>query len=161
MNIAIGADCYGFDLKEAIKVYLLSQKHELQDIGISAGDSKTPYYETASLVANLVGTQQVERGVLICGTGMGMAIVANKFPGVYAAVCENTHAAKKSRSINNSNVLTLGGMFTTPILAQDILETWLMTGFTQDWEPDIQTWLEHSMKDIAELEIAQFKAQLK
>lgn len=141
--------------------YLLSQEHKLQDTGISTRDSTTPYYQTASLVAKLVGTQQVERGVLICGTGMGMAIVANKFPGVYAAVCENTHAAKKARSINNANVLTLGGMFTTPLLAQDILETWLTTAFTQNWEPDIQAWLEHSMKDIAELEIAQFKEPLK
>ena len=87
---------------------------------------------------------------------MGMAIIANKFPGVYAAVCENTHAAEKSRSINNANVLTLGGMFTTPQLAQEILNTWLSTDFAQGWDPAIQAWLENSLTEIAELESTQF-----
>ena len=87
---------------------------------------------------------------------MGMAIIANKYPGVYAAVCENIHAAEKARSINNSNVLTLGGLFTTSLLAQDIVEAWLNTEFTQGWDLEIQTWLENSMQDIAELETEQF-----
>jgi ribose 5-phosphate isomerase B len=156
MKIALGADSYGFDLKEAVKAYLISQGHEVQDAGIETGDSPTPYYQTASVVAQLVTTQQVDRGILCCGTGMGMAIIANKFPGVYAAVCENTHAAEKSRSINNSNVLTLGGMFTTPMLAHDIVNTWLSTEFAEGWDPTIQAWLENSMKDIFELETQQF-----
>ena len=156
MKIALGADIYGFDLKEAVKAYLLAQGHEVEDLGIDTDDATTPYYQTALNVAKLVSAHQVDRGILCCGTGMGMAIIANKFSGVYAAVCENAHAAEKSRSINNSNVLTMGGMFTTPTLAQNIVETWLKTEFTQGWDPDIQAWLDNSMKDIAELETAQF-----
>ena len=151
MKIALGADSDGFNLKEAVKKYLHSQNYELQDIGVSSSDGETPYYQIAAQVGKLVATQQVERGVLVCGTGMGMAIIANKLPGVYAAVCENTHAAKQARSLNNANVLTLGEMFTTPLLAQDIIDIWLSTDFTQDWD-DCQAWLENSMKDIAQLE---------
>ena len=156
MKIVLGADSYGFDLKQTIKSALLDQGHDIQDIGIQTSDAETPYYQTAAEVAKLVSTQQVERGILVCGTGMGMAIIANKFPGVYAAVCENTHAAEKSRSINNANVLTLGGMFTTPILAQDILKVWLDTPFAQGWEPGIQSWLETSLQEITALEKEQF-----
>lgn len=156
MKIAIGADSYGFELKQTVKAYLLTQRHDLQDLGLTHQQGETPYYQTAAKVARLVATRQVERGILCCGTGMGMAIIANKFPGVYAAVCENTHAAEKARSINNSNLLTLGGMFTTPQLAEAIVETWLQTAFTQGWDPAIQAWLNQAMIDIEELETAQF-----
>ena len=156
MKIALGADGYGFELKRAIASYLLAQGHSIEDAGIATSDDETPYYQTAAVVAKQVSAGQVDRGILVCGTGMGMAIIANKFPGVYAAVCENTHAAEKSRSINNANVLTLGGMFTTPQLAQEILNTWLSTDFAQGWDPAIQAWLENSLTEIAELESTQF-----
>ncbi|NEQ06360.1 MAG: RpiB/LacA/LacB family sugar-phosphate isomerase [Moorea sp. SIO4E2] len=110
----------------------------------------------ASEVAQRVGSQQADRGILVCGTGMGMAIIANKHPGVYAAVCENTNAAEKSRSINNSKVLTLGGFITSPEVAVEIVDTWLTTEFKSGWEPPIQEWLENSIKDIAILENEQF-----
>jgi ribose 5-phosphate isomerase B len=157
MKIALGADAYGFELKEAVKQYLLSKGIEVEDFGISDRHTEIPYYETASVVAKLVGNQQVDRGILMCGTGMGMAIIANKHPGVYAAVCENINAAEKSRSINNSNVLTLGGFITSPQAALEIVDTWLAAEFTQGWEPAIQEWLQNSMKDIAKLENQQFE----
>ncbi|NWF62186.1 MAG: RpiB/LacA/LacB family sugar-phosphate isomerase [Fischerella sp.] len=156
MKIALGADFYGFELKEAVKQHLLNKGIEVEDLGISDRTATTPYYETATVVAQRVGNQQAERGILVCGTGMGMAIVANKHPGVYAAVCENPNAAEKSRSINNSNILTLGGFITSPEDALAIVDTWLNTEFTQGWEASIQEWLQNSMQDIAQLEKQQF-----
>ncbi|WP_293124496.1 RpiB/LacA/LacB family sugar-phosphate isomerase [Okeania sp. SIO1I7] len=117
MKILLGADTYGFHLKEAVKQYLLNQELEVEDVGISDRLTETPYYHIASEVAKRVGSNQEYRGILVCGTGMGMAIIANKHPNVYAAVCESIYAAQKSRSINNSNILTLGGLITTPQVA--------------------------------------------
>ncbi|NEO66946.1 MAG: RpiB/LacA/LacB family sugar-phosphate isomerase [Moorea sp. SIO4G2] len=156
MKIAVGADSYGFDLKQAVKEYLINKGIEIEDVAINEQEAETPYYQIASEVAQRVGNQQADRGILVCGTGMGMAIIANKHPGVYAAVCENTNAAEKSRSINNSNVLTLGGFITSPEVAVEIVDTWLTTEFTSGWEPPIQEWLENSIKDIAILENEQF-----
>jgi len=156
MKIAIGADIYGFELKEAVKQHLQKKGIEIEDIGVNNSTQETPYYQVADQVSKMVETQQVERGILVCGTGMGMAIIANKYPHVYAAVCENSFAAEKSRSINNSNVLTMGGFVTTPLVAQEIVDVWLSTEFKQGWEPDIQEWLENSMKDIAKIEKQQF-----
>lgn len=156
MKIAIGADSYGFALKEAMKQHLQNKGIEVEDIGVNNSTEETPYYQVAAQVSKMVGTQQVERGILVCGTGMGMAIIANKHPHVYAAVCESSFAAEKSRSINNSNVLTLGGFVTTPLVAQEIVDIWLTTEFKQGWEPDIQEWLQNSMKDISKIEKKQF-----
>jgi ribose 5-phosphate isomerase B len=156
MKIAIGADFYGLPLKEFIKDYLLSHDYEIQDYGVNDSADLTPYYQTADEVAKSVSNKEFERGILVCGTGMGMSIIANKHSGVYAAVCESTFAAEKSRSINNSNILTLGSMVTTNAVAKDIVEIWLKTEFTQGWETDIQEWLQSSMNDISSIENKQF-----
>ncbi|NJK74958.1 MAG: RpiB/LacA/LacB family sugar-phosphate isomerase [Oscillatoriales cyanobacterium RU_3_3] len=156
MKIVLGADPYGFNLKEAVKQYLQDKGVEIEDLGVSDTAKETPYYQVASEVAKQVGSHQADRGILVCGTGMGMAIIANKHPGVYAAVCETTYAAEKSRSINNSNVLTLGGFITTPEAAREIVDIWLSTQFTQGWEQPIQEWLQNSMQDIAQIEEQQF-----
>jgi ribose 5-phosphate isomerase B len=159
MKIAIGADSYGCELKEAVKQYLIDKGIEVEDYGVNSTTEDKPYYQTASEVAKQVGSHQSDRGILFCGTGMGMAIIANKHPNVYAAVCENSEAAKNSRSINNSNILTLGGFITPPELAQEIVETWLTTEFTQGWDEALQAWLKNSMEDIANLERQQFSCK--
>lgn len=156
MKIALGADSYGFNLKEAVKQHLVNKGIEVEDVGINDQEDQTPYYQTASEVAQRVGSQQVSRGLLVCSTGMGMAIIANKHPSVYAAVCENTKAAEQSRSINNSNILTLGELVTPPEVALEIVDTWLTTEFKFGWEAHIQQWLENSMKDIVIFENQQF-----
>ncbi|MDJ0572009.1 MAG: RpiB/LacA/LacB family sugar-phosphate isomerase [Pleurocapsa sp. MO_192.B19] len=156
MKISMGADPYGFNLKEAVKKHLEQKGIEIEDLGVCNSTQETPYYQVASEVANRVGNHQADRGILVCGTGMGMAIIANKHPHVYAAVCETAYAASKSRSINNANVLTLGGFVTTPEIAREIVDIWLNTEFTEGWEPPIQEWLHNSMKDIAQLEQQQF-----
>lgn len=91
-----------------------------------ASPRNSKYYRVAGPTTKWPGKPgRAERALLVCGSGMGMAIVANKAPGVYAAVCENVEAARKARSINNSNVLTLGEMVTSAELAQEIVKVWL------------------------------------
>lgn len=87
---------------------------------------------------------------------MGMAIIANKCPGIYAAVCETIEAAEMSRSLNNINILMLGELLTTPHFAKKIIDVWLTTEFTKGWKPSTQEWLHQSMKDIEQIENQQF-----
>ncbi len=156
MKIAIGADSYGLPLKDPIKEYLISNDYEIKDYGVNDSSDLTPYYKIADDVAQRVRNGKFERAILICGTGMGMSIIANKHSRIYAAVCESTFAAEKSRSINNSNILTLGSMLTTDAVAKDIVDVWLKTEFTEGWDPSIQDWLKNSMDDISSFENKQF-----
>jgi ribose 5-phosphate isomerase B len=156
MKIAVGADPFGLDLKTTVKNHLLELGHECLDLGGSS-DNERPYYEVARELAHKVGAGEVERGILVCGTGMGMAIIANKHAGVYAAVCEDSAAAAKARSINNANVLTLGGMVTAPFKANEIVDAFLSTGFKSGWGDEIQAFLDRSMTDIRDIEREEFR----
>jgi len=156
MNIALGADDYGFPLKQMIKEHLVGKAYTVQDIGVQSAQDDTPYYEIAGEVAKGIINKTFDRAILFCGTGMGMAIIANKYPGIYAAVCESAYSAEKSRSINNANILTLGAMVSTGPVAMEIVDVWLTTEFTQGWDLQAQDWLRNSMKDIATLEAKQF-----
>lgn len=156
MRVVLGCDGYGYELKEAVRDFL--EERGLAVLDLSPRKDQRPYYETAQEAAGRVASGQAERAVLVCGTGMGMAIMANKREGVYAAVCENAEAARKSRSINNSNVLALGGMVTSPETMREIVAAWLDTGFTQDWPAEVQGWLESSMQAIASLERERFRS---
>jgi ribose 5-phosphate isomerase B len=157
MKIAVGADKYGYQLLQSVKTFLQENNVEVEDYGVTDPESETPYYQVASAVASKISTGEFQKGVLICGTGMGMAIMANKHSGVYAAVCENSVAAERARSINDSNVLTLGGFVTTDTAAREIVNTWLKTEFTQGWEKPVADWLHNSKKDIDRIEQEQFK----
>lgn len=150
MKIVVGSDDYGRCLAANVCQWL-GKIHDLQIL-----PGARPYYEVAWEAAGLVSRGKAERAVLVCGSGMGMAIVANKAPGVYAAVCENAEAARKARSINNSNVLTLGEMVTTPEAAQEIVKVFLDTPFACGWPSEIQGFLHDSMVRIADLEKQSF-----
>ncbi|CAB4433760.1 unnamed protein product [Rhizophagus irregularis] len=107
-------------------------------------------FELASLAGErkkLENSRRIKRN-FICGTGMGMSIIANKVPGVYASPCQDVRTVFDSRGINNSNVLTLGSMVTNNDNAKEIIETWLKTSFTSGWEgkQDVKDFLENSMK---------------
>lgn len=133
-RIVIGSDGSGFTLKEAVKKHLEEQGYEVTDLGTQSADHPRMYYEVAHDVAPLISSGNFERGILICGTGMGMSILANKYPHVYAAVCENTYAAMKCRAINNANILTMGGWITAPWVGCDITDAFLHTEFLENLE---------------------------
>jgi ribose 5-phosphate isomerase B len=151
MKIGIGADPFGIGLKETVKEHLESKGHECVDLGGAAGEDRS-YYDVAHELGGRIASGEIERGVLVCGTGMGMAIIANKHPGVYAAVCEDASSAAKARSINNANVLTLGELVTAPFRAREIVDAFLDTEFKSGWDADTRSFLDRSMVDIDRLE---------
>ena len=145
-KIIIGSDKSGFQLKEAVKAHLVEAGYEVTDAGSQSEE------KAAENVAPRVGGGEFEKGILICGTGMGMSIVANKHKGVYAAVCENTYAAEKSRAINNANILTMGGWITGEVVGCQIADTFLNTEFTQNLEEWRANNLRNAEKKVKEIE---------
>lgn len=127
-RIALGADHAGFKLKEFVKKLLEEKGIEVIDVGTYT-EERSHYPIYAQKVAQMVSKGEIERGILICGSGIGMSIVANKFKGVRAALCHNIYSAKYSRLHNNSNILCLGGRVTGEDLTKEIVETWLETPF--------------------------------
>ncbi|GIX06501.1 MAG: ribose 5-phosphate isomerase B [Candidatus Poribacteria bacterium] len=128
MRIAVGSDHAAFELKEAIEAHLKDQGHEVVDVGTHSLES-TDYPSYGEAVGKLVASGQVERGIVCCGTGVGISIAANKVPGVRAAVCWNTEVARLTRLHNDANVLALAGRFIAVPHALMIVDAWLQTEF--------------------------------
>jgi ribose 5-phosphate isomerase B len=126
--IALGADHAGYEFKEKIKELLKSFRIEFQDFGTDSTES-TDYPDFAHKVAAAVSSGKATSGILICGTGIGMSIVANKHRGVRAAVVESVKAAKLAREHNDANILALGVRITAWGTAQEIIKTFLNTTF--------------------------------
>lgn len=127
--VALGADHAGFKLKEALKAWLIQGGHQVLDFGTNTSES-VDYPDYALQVAEAVANAKAERGLLVCGTGVGMAMAANKVPGVRAAFCPDLLTARLSREHNDANVLALGGRIMGRELAIEILKVWLATAFT-------------------------------
>lgn len=156
-EIVVGADGFGADLKDAVVAHLVEKGHSVTDLGTDT------YYQTAADVARRVQGHDSVKGMLFCGTGMGVGIIANKFSKVSAATCENVAAARASRSINDSNVLALGGLVTSPADARSIVDAWLeqehgkppvAEGETPPdwWTSDVEAFLEAKWPDIEKIE---------
>jgi ribose 5-phosphate isomerase B len=128
MKIAIGSDHGGFELKEKIRGLLIELGHEVQDVGCYSPDP-VDYPVLGREVAKSVASARCERGILVCGTGIGMSLVANRIPGVRAALCHDIFTARMSREHNDSNILCMGGRVTGPGLAEEMVKVWLMTPF--------------------------------
>jgi ribose 5-phosphate isomerase B len=128
MKISLGSDHAGFELKEDLRGYLAEQKVEGIDLGVY-NEEPVDYPDIGASVAQKVSRGEVDRGILICGSGIGMSIVANRFPGVRAALCHDLYTARISREHNDANLLILGGRLIGKGLAREILKVWLETGF--------------------------------
>lgn len=128
MRVAVGSDHAGLTLKTALVEHLRAQGHEVEDVGTHDSRS-TDYPDYASAVAQRVADGRAERGLLVCGTGLGMAIAANKVHGVRAVTVSDTFSAHASREHNDANVLCLGERVVGGGLARDILDTWMRASF--------------------------------
>lgn len=128
MKIIIGSDHGGFELKEDLKAQLAELNMEAVDVG-TYSEASTDYPDYGRAVAARVSSGEFERGILICGTGIGMSMVANRFPGVRAALVHDLYTARLSREHNDANLLVLGGRVTGKGLAREILKLWLKTQF--------------------------------
>ena len=128
MRIIVGADHGGVELKQLIVKYLRDKGHQVEDVGTHSAEP-VDYPTYAIQVAGAVRNYRVERGILVCGSGIGMCITANRVPGVRAALVYEPYGAKMSRKHNDSNILCLGGRFIGRDLAIEIVDTWLKTPF--------------------------------
>lgn len=127
-SIIIGSDHAAFPLKEKVKNFLKGKGVQVVDAGCES-ESSVNYAEYGMKVAGAVSRGDYHRGVLLCGTGLGMSMVANRFPHVRAALCNDLFSAQMSRRHNNSNILVLGGRVIGEALAMEIVKAWLETTF--------------------------------
>ncbi|TBV83432.1 MAG: ribose 5-phosphate isomerase B [Desulfobulbaceae bacterium] len=128
MKIALGCDHGGFGLKATVLALLRELGHTVEDCGVMAGET-ADYPNIAADVCSRVASGAAERGILLCGTGIGVAIAANRNPVIRAALCSESFSARMSREHNDANVLCLGGRTLGPGLAEEIVRIWLSTQF--------------------------------
>ncbi|MBC7087761.1 MAG: ribose 5-phosphate isomerase B [Tissierellales bacterium] len=128
MKIGIGSDHGGYELKEELKKYMIEKGIEVVDFGTN-DLSSVDYPDYAKLVAEAVINKEVERGVVICGTGIGISIAANKIKGIRCALCSDTYSARMSMEHNNANMIALGGRVLGVDLAKEILNAYLSANF--------------------------------
>ncbi len=156
ITLAIASDKSGFPLKQAVVEYLNDRNDiVVTDFGIPSLDQAQPYDVQAAKVARAIQRGKADRGILICGTGQGMAIVANKHKGVYAVVADTVFAGARGRAINNTNVLTMGGWITAPYLGIEIVKSWLALSFTETME-DRAVWLKDAFDRVRSIEEENF-----
>jgi ribose 5-phosphate isomerase B len=157
IKIAIASDLSGFVLKEELVGHLEQRADvEIMDFGIDSPDHPQPYFEQAPKVARAIQQGKAQKGILICGTGQGVAIVANKHKGIYACVADSVFSGQRARIINNANVLTLGGWITAPYLAKEIVDNWLAMSFTQKME-EKKEFLTNAFNKVKVIEENNFK----
>lgn len=133
MKIIIGADAAGFELKNAIKADLIERKYDVIDMN---PDAPVLFQDAAIGVAESVQRKDADRGIAICGTGMGVSIICNKHRGIYAALCESVYQAKRAKVVNNTNVLCMGGFIVGNEMGIEMANAWLsaehMKGLTSE-----------------------------
>jgi ribose 5-phosphate isomerase B len=130
MQIVIGADWVGFHLKEELIVFINDLGHKVVDVG-GYSDETNDYPDIAEKAGKALMNGEADTGVLICGTGLGMSIAANKIKGVRAALCHNAFTTSRSRGHNDANVLVFGALIVSSPHAQELLQLWLETSYEE------------------------------
>ncbi|WP_196593267.1 ribose 5-phosphate isomerase B [Pectinatus sottacetonis] len=154
MKIAIGCDEAAYNLKMVLKKHLEEKGYEVDDFGADKGE-KILYPDVAYKVADAVARGKYKRAVLVCGTGLGMCICANKVPGVRAAVCHDSFSAERSRKSNNAQIICMGERVIGMELAKSLLDIWLECEFSE------QSRSQPKVQRINELEQSHIKAAMK
>ena len=130
MRIAVAADHAGYDLKEIVAEHLLSRGHEVLNLGVNTAAVPSDYPDAATAVAEALRNGKAERGVLMCGSGVGVSVAANKYPGIRAAVCHDTYSAHQGVEHDQMNVLVLGGRIIGEALARDLVDAFVGAQFS-------------------------------
>lgn len=152
MRVLVGSDKSGFFLKEYVKKDLIEKGYDVVDCGTQDVESPMPFFDVAPIAAKKIQNKEFDRAILFCGTGMGMAIVANKYRGVYASVVESLYAAEKCRAINDANILTMGGWIVAEMLGAEMAHKFLTTEFTQGLEEWRQSFLKKAREEVKAIE---------
>lgn len=128
MKLVVGSDHAAYELKEAIKEKLINEGHEVIDVGCDSTES-VDYPKYGHAVGRAVATGEAERGIAVCGSGIGISIACNKVPGIRAALCTSVEMAEMCRRHNNANVVCMGARMISQELAFDIIDKWMTTDF--------------------------------
>ena len=129
-KIVVAADPFAVQLKDAIVKHLKEKGYEVADVG-STTATEIAYFDCCPVACKMLQEKKADRAILLCGTGMGMSVIANRFPGVVASCVESVFATKMCRTINDANALCLGAMIWGDFMACDAVDTFLATGFTE------------------------------
>lgn len=129
MFLVIASDHFGYPLKQVIVDYLKEKSIEFEDLGVFSEEEVVDYPDIALQACLGIREGKYQYGILICGTGIGMALTANKIPGIYAACAHDIYSAERAKKSNNTNVLTLGRHIVGPELAKMLVDTWLRSTF--------------------------------
>ncbi len=157
MKIVIANDKGGYLLKAAIVKKLRAEGHEVIDYGTQSPDEAKEHVLAGEQVAHAIQNGEAERGILLCGTGMGVSLAANKHKGVYAAVVESVFAAKHARLINDCNVMCIGGYILGEYMALEMVDAFLNTPFADHIEEKRKAYLRSQYERIAEIENSNFR----
>ena len=159
MKIATGSTRAGLTLKDKVNTFLEDEGHQVDDLGMKKDGEFVPYHNVAARIAQAVSLGEYPKAIIICGTGAGSAIVANKFKGVYAIHASSEYEAKQAGVINNANVLTLGEWITPPEHGMEIVKAWLAAEFTEGFSPEWKDFLKNAYREIQEqIENVQFRS---
>jgi len=157
MKIVISCEFAGYPLKAAVLEYLKQQGHEILDVGQKSPDEKILYPQAAAALAKVIQQGEYKKGILICGSGAGVSIVANKFKGVYAVACESIFTAQSIPIINNANVLVMGSNVVGPKNAFAMVDKFLANSFALGETPERKEFLAGMLEDVKRIEDENFK----
>lgn len=146
MKIVLAADPFAVQLKDAVAAHLKKKGHEVLDVG-STTAKEIAYYDCCPPASKMLQDKKVDRAILFCGTGMGMSVIANRFPGVTAACVESVFATKMCRTINDANALCMGAMIWGEFMAIEAVDAFLETKFTAAL-PDLAEFLQNAKKKV-------------
>ena len=152
MKFAIGSTKAGLQLKDEIADMLREMGHDVQDLGMKAGGEFVPYYTAAANVAGALSRGEVDQAVLVCGTGAGSVIVANKFKGVHAVAAGCEYEGSRAAIINDANCLCLGEWLTPPQHGKEIVKAWLDAEFGEGFAPEWVQFLRNGVDEVKKIE---------
>ena len=157
MKIAIGSTKAGLTLKDELITFLGECGYEVDDLGMKKDGDFVPYYESAAAVASAVSRGEYPSAIIICGTGAGSVIIANKFKGVYAVHASSEYEGSRATIINDANVLCLGEWITPPQHGKEIVKAWLDAKFTEGFEPQWKDFLRGGVEAVKKIESENLK----
>ena len=152
MKVVIASDFSGFRLKEKVKEHLISLGYDIQDVGAQKEEDTTLYYEASGKAAKMIQDHEADRGIVICGTGAGVSMIANKYRGVYAVACESIYTAEKTSLINTANVLAMGEKVVSYAMGAEMAEKWLEGKWCEGFETQRRLNNERGFAKLQELE---------
>jgi ribose 5-phosphate isomerase B len=152
MKVVIASDFSGFRLKESVKAHVISLGYDVADVGAQKESDTTLYYEAAGAAAQMIQSGEADRGIVICGTGAGVSMIANKYRGVYAVACESVYTAEKTSLINNANVLAMGEKVVSYAMGAEMAEKWLAGKWCEGFETQRRLNNERGYAKLKELE---------